>query len=438
MAKPAYLLVAALALAAGCEKNNPAYCDDPAHAGMAFCPDAMVGPQGCTGDPDCTLPSASVCDVPNMKCVACGDNGQSDKCDMATPICEAHACRICKAHSDCDSKACLPNGTCAQAGTVAYVNEDDSVDNPDCTQAAPCESIQHAIDVGKAYVKIHGKFDEPVNIKRSLTVLADPGAELTRGSNGPVLVVDGLFTVEINDLTVKRSRNDVGISTTNNATLTLNRVTVSEMNTSGISCAGKQMTINQSTIYKNMQLGVICSSGALKISSSLIGKNVGGGISVTNATLDVTNSFIVHNGADNSAVGAASLILTGTSNRFEFNTVADNRIGNTGTLSGGLFCDSTSLAAANNVIAHNYVANDAARTNANLSTNCTSLTTTTGATLDTLKFINSSNEPYDYHLMAGSSAIGAATTVSTVTTDFEGDPRPDGAKDQGADQYKAP
>jgi hypothetical protein len=438
MAKLAYLLALPLLAALGCAKNNPAYCNDPTHV-AEFCPDAMVGPQGCQSNAECTAdPKASICDVPNRKCVACDANGQSATCDSATPICEAHACRICKAHSDCDSRACLPNGTCAAATAIAYVSEADSADNPTCDQATPCETIQHAIDVGRAYVKINGKFDEGVSIRRSLTILADPGAELTRGANGPVLVVDGLFTVEINDLTVKRSRNDVGVSTVNNATLTLNHVTVSEMMGSGISCAGKQMTINQSTIYKNMQLGVICSNGALKITSSLIGKNNGGGISLTNSTLDITNTFIVHNGADNSTVGGASLNPTGTGNRFEFNTVADNRMGNTSTFSGGLFCDSATLSAANNIIAHNYVQNDTARTNANLSPGCTSASTAGGSTLDALKLVNSSNEPYDYHLQAGSSAIGAATTASLVTTDFEGDPRPDGAKDQGADQYKAP
>ena len=45
--------------------------------------------------------------------------------------------------------------------------------------------------------------------------------------------------------------------------------------------------------------------------------------------------------------------------------------------------------------------------------------------------------PYSYKLLVGSSAIDVALTASTVDIDADGDHRPQGAqKDIGADEYK--
>jgi len=465
MARLAYLLAATLAaafLASACEKNNPAYCDDPTHS-ASFCIDGMPQPIGCKSNDDCATGANKVCDLAGDKtCVQCTGTGQVAACtDPAAPTCDNRACRACKAHTDCDSLACLPNGTCAPEGTVAYVADSNSTDNTMCTKAMPCTKIQKAIDTGRAVVKLHGNLDEGVNVDRSLTVLADPATKLTRGSSGPILQFNNTITVDVNDLAIDRSQNpgDPAIQANSNTTVTLNRVTVSNAKNNGITCLGKAMSINGSTIRDNGQIGVQCNNGtlsvstttvrnsgqlgvstnncALTMSASMIRDNTGGGIQVMNATFDVINSFLVHNGATNSTVGGAALgapSLIG--NRFEFNTVADNHLKESTLISAGVVCDTLGVMLPNNIIAHNDINGDVTRGNANTIGACTYPSSAVGTPLADLKFANSTTGSYDYRLTAGSVAIGAASTLSTIAVDFEGDPRPATGKDQGADEYK--
>lgn len=62
-------------------------------------------------------------------------------------------------------------------------------------------------------------------------------------------------------------------------------------------------------------------------------------------------------------------------------------------------------------------------------------TSTIDQAVTALKFRIPDRSPYDYHIQPGSSAIGKATTPSSVTVDFDNQPRPANASDQGADQY---
>jgi hypothetical protein len=56
------------------------------------------------------------------------------------------------------------------------------------------------------------------------------------------------------------------------------------------------------------------------------------------------------------------------------------------------------------------------------------------ANIAPLMFVSPDAEPFDYHLQAGSMAIDAAT-ITTVTHDFDGDPRPSNEADVGADEF---
>ncbi|MGN6111125.1 MAG: hypothetical protein ACTHU0_38865, partial [Kofleriaceae bacterium] len=104
------LLVLAATLAAGCNKDNPYYCEgDPDH-------NCTLGDGGTDAPEKCTRSSAEcVCLTPPGVCVQCTAD-EKDACTGATPACgDDNRCRECVEDSECDSHVCLADGTCAEA-----------------------------------------------------------------------------------------------------------------------------------------------------------------------------------------------------------------------------------------------------------------------------------------------------------------------------------
>jgi Right handed beta helix region len=428
MLNPRLLCIAAvwwlLTMAAGCQQDNSWYCDDRAYNNCVNKP----GEFPCSEKADCTGQEGKpACSEPSAEtgagiCVQCTVE-DSAACLGVTPICGAdNACRSCGKHADCSSAVCLADGSCAAETMVAYVSQ-TGTDNAQCSKSAPCSKVTKALDTNRPYVKLNGTIDDAVVVdSKNVTFLADADAKLTRTINGILLEVKGTSRLEIHDLEITGASGAAGIGISlpagNTATLSLHRVKVTANQGGGISAQGGAVTVSQSTI-----------SG-----------NVGGGISISNATFDITNNFIFRNGNSTTAtVGGASLApMASSASVFAFNTVADNQIQNSGALAGGVFCDTSGFAAANNIVVRNYVNNDATRPNANTSGICTFPTSTVAASVTGISFVRPDDNPYDYHLLAGSSAIDQATTPSPVVIDADGDARPQGAqKDIGADEYVA-
>ncbi len=463
MPRFAYLAVVfGLVASAACSKEDTKYCamnpTDEARCGMqpidARLPDAP--PQTCDGDGDCTIPGALACELDSGKCVECVAPGHDAACVGTKPVCnDRFACEACDSAADCPaSDICLPSGACAAEDQVAYVVA-GGADNPTCSKATPCSKLATGLAAvtgatPRPFLKIKGSFDEGVVIARNVTILADPGTKLTRGTNGAILTINGTSIVEISDLEVDQSNNapEPGIITAGASELTLKRVTVSENKGNGITCQGKSLTIIGSKIVDNTGVGIACSAGRVVVSSSTIAGNRLGGISATAGSFDITNNFIFENGDkdSNSNVGGVSVDpAAGTMNRFEFNTVVDNHVRENGMApTAGFFCDIDSFTAPNNIIASNDIKDIELGVNANIfSTGKCSYpsSTITGLPEDigALKFISAGASPRNYHLQVDSSAIGTATTLSTVTVDFDGDSRPqDTGVDRGADEFKTP
>lgn len=401
----------------------------------------------CVMNNDCKDPSFPACDTGVHLCVQCfGSNAV--RCGGKTPICNASdQCSACAQHSDCTtSNVCLGDGSCASDTQVAYVDA-SATDNSSCSKAMPCQKLMTALARGRSYVKLHGSFDEAVTINsQNVTLLAAPGTTLTRSMDGAILQIVGTSVVEIDDLQIigaGTAMNNPGISIPggSNVILALKRTKISGTRDNGITCAGGHINIEAGTIADNQGAGIACSGTTLAITRSTISGNQGGGISITgvNAVLDITNNFIHHNGSGGSTIGGASLLpsVGGTTpSRFEFNTIVDNQIKDSSLLSGGVFCDQAGFAAPNNLIARNSVGGDGDQANANTVGACTYPTSTVAPAVTGLNFKASESSPYDYHIQAGSSVIGKATIPSTVTVDFDNQPRTPNASDPGADQYK--
>ncbi len=410
--------VAVVIAVSGCRKN-PLHCDGHPDNECDELADAppIDTPPGCTGDPQCSG-SAAVCDLAAATCVQC-TSAEATACMGTTPTCGSDdACRACAAHADCPAAACLPDGSCGTDANVAYVDP-TGTDNALCTKAMACTKVAKALATGRPFVKFTGTTNEQVAItSQNVTLLADTGAALTRTSNGNILVVDGTSQVEIYDLTVTgASGTGVGLflPTGNTASLSMHRAQVTNNTGGGISASGGTLTVTQSTISANQ----------------------GGGISVSGAaTFDITNNFIFRNGdQDTGTFGGVDLgIATAGSNRFAFNTVADNRAAIN---SGGVICNVAALACPNNIVVRNTLAGSANAANAQTSGACTYPTSAVANDASAMAFAHGDSAPFDYHLTSSSAAVDHATTVTTVSVDVDGDARPQGsADDQGADEFK--
>jgi len=447
----AAVLVSGVGLS-GCEKKDTLFCDTHPQSAMCFVePDARIDPDApgpCENNAGCKLATAPVCDLSGGDgvCVVCTATDHQ-LCTGTTPICNTgHTCEACDSNADCPlSDLCLPTGACAAETDIAYVVA-GSPANTMCSKAMPCPQIMNGLTAvtggaPRPYVKVSGSFDEEVTIDHSVIILAAPDAQLTRTSDGAIVTVNNASVVEIDDLIITKSKSGSGLVTTGMAAVTLKRVTLSENKGNGITCAGQSMVVSGSTVTKNEQTGIDC-GGTLTVTGSMISDNQAGGIIAVGGSFEITNNFIVENGdKDDSLVGGAVLNpLSGTTNHFEFNTVVDNHVKISGLAkAGGVDCEIAGFLAPNNIIARNDVNANVNASNANFAGPCTYPTSTLATDVPMLHFVEPTANPRNYHIQAGSVAIGNATTLTTVVVDFDGQSRPTGdANDQGADELVGP
>ena len=309
-------------------KEDPAYCADRPNN---YC--------ACRTDAECTAPT-SVCEVEvTNTCVECtADNAAA--CTGARPICGAdHACHACTTHTDCASAACLEDGACAAEASVAYVAP-AGTDNDQCTQVTPCTKVAKALATLRPYLKLSGTTSESLTLSggRQVTFLADPGAKLrSSGGTSPVITVQGNGTsLTVVDLTISDAPNDpsgYGVlvpAGTGTPSLSFIRATISNNPAGGISTSG----------------------GTLMLARSVIRGNVGGGVMLANATFDITNNFFFNNGAQDSLVGALSILTTRNDvNRLELNSF--NRNQTMDTIGPAIQCVAGAFTARNNIMSGN-------------------------------------------------------------------------------------
>lgn len=420
---PVHLALAAI-LAGALSACGWLYKDDP-----SYCPgrprdNCLNGePGACASDEDCSGGTA-VCDVTGtLTCVQCTP-GRSEACTGTTPACgDDRMCRGCLTHAECPgSNACLPDGSCAEPGSVAYVESAalGGTDNASCTLAMPCTKVASALATGRSYVKLAGTIDEGVTIDNSrvVTILAEPGAKLTRMTVGTVLRVDGGSQVAIYDLEIS------GALGTN----------------AGISSAAT-LSLTRAKVLNNAGGGISVSGGALVVTQSRIAGNTGGGILVVNGTFAVVGNVFFGNGSISSLVGGLSITAPqSAANRLEFNSFNKNATADgfapaiQCTVGGGAFV------ARNNIMSDNGTFSNPEQTGGNCSHTYSiarpgsSLPGPGNLDTDPL-FVNAAMG--DLHLRPGSPALGAADPGADLTgpaaRDIDGQPRTRPA-DMGADE----
>lgn len=421
------------------DKLNPAYCE--AHPTDSDCRKAFPDAGGCTTSAQCSSPMA-VCATDKMTCVQC-TAAEHDACAGTTPVCgDDDMCRKCSAHTECPSNACLPDGSCGDDTSVAYV--DPTGTSTTCTKASPCKKVSDALKTNRPFIKLQGTTNEKVVLNSTnVMFLADPGAKLTDTTNGILLQVEGSSQVAIYDLEIggASGANTPGVSVQpgSTATLTLTRVKLAGNTGPGISVSSGMVTISQSTISGNTGPGVSTSGGMLIVSRSTVASNSGGGILTSATAFTIRNNFIYRNGNTSTAnaggIGAVGIVDPSV---LEFNTIVDN-LASGDTLSvGGVLCDHAGFSAPNNLVFRNT-----GGTSGNVQTlgicsfGNSFISAGTGPVDNTPMFAHPNSTPFDYHLTAASPSTIVEAAGPCTGLDFDGDTRPAGpACDLGADERK--
>jgi hypothetical protein len=366
-----------------------------------------------------------------MVCVACTAE-ELGACAGMTPICDVatNTCVGCAQNSDCpDSGACTPDGSCAEATDVAYVQ--GGAGGGPCTLADPCDSLEDAIGTGRDIIKF--LTGDPVEdnstttLDRDLLILADPGAVLDRTGDGAILSITS-GNVRIEDLTISGATSGgagqgVGIViNTGNPTVTLVRVIV----------------------QGNAGRGLVVDAGTLVMSRSTVINNDGGAMRISEAQFDISNSFFVKNGEDNlnTTTGGIQLVsINAGTRRFEFNTVANNERALTGVTGVECALVETEVAFKNNIVFGNIGASTTQVDGANCVwtfSNIGPIAEPGTGNTELPPLFEDVGVGNNFHILAGSPAIDAAEPAATEVDDFDGlGKRPTGAgmrRDMGADE----
>lgn len=420
---PGLVLLALLAVQPACQ--NPNYCGDHENNDCRL---SKLTEYECESNDQCSMNENKVCSLESLTCVQCTVDSK-DACSAAEPACRGNVCSLCEQHVECsDSAACLPDGSCAAKADVAYVSATGTA-NMQCSKEMPCDKISRAVGLKRRYVKVSGQIDEALDLNNeNATILADPDAKIIRRTAGPIVTIRGTSNVEIYRLAIAGTNAiaNTGLSLADSAKVTL----------SGVIISG------------NMQTGISTTGGSLVLTRSIVSENRGGGVLVgEGGGFNITNNFIIRNGTTGGTNNVGGVKLDATevgTNRFEFNTVADNHVRSAGGTVGGFYCDIDGFSVANNLFVRNAVGGDVNAANANLFVpgRCDYEPTIVGSDVAVLKFKSPNTSPYDYHLTDGSSAIGQAADASSqaneVNIDFDGEKRDASGRDLGADEYKKP
>jgi hypothetical protein len=455
-----WLVVVSMVALAACEWKQPNSHRCP---GGEHCqPDAREGDQ--CGAIKCKAPTP-VCELDTMSCVECVEDAD---CAASRPFCDARrTCVQCQAHDQClDSALCLDGGTCAAREDVAYVGGANATPNTSCTKDVPCQTLTQALTpaMPRRYIKITGAIvDGGVTIDgKRVDIYGGAGAQLSRAVKNEVLIIKGTSQVHLIDLEIVgnvadndkncielsgaaavtltrstvRTHAQAGISLAGTARLVLNGSRIHDNAKEGVkAAAGTRLELNRSSIYRNAgTAGVYAVNAAMvTIDSSVIATNIGtaGGVSIT-GPFSIRNSIIAANGNVSTTILAGGLNLSPgapANARFEFNTVADNS-----SSSGvGLTCNTVRFEVSSSILTGNKVSN------CDVSYSLMSaddMPTGTNKTGDAIFVSKTLLDPMFYRIDSLSAARDSADPAATLEVDIDGQPRDDGRKDMGADEYK--
>ncbi len=446
-------------------------------------------PEACDRADQCD--EGFVCNLDTNRCEMGPDGGvgctTNEQCPVSAPVCGAdQTCRSCALDDECASGVCnVGEGLCEPSDRVLYVSPTGTSAGA-CPSSSPCDlafartqltAVRSTIRLANGSYTLISDFTVTGGTARA-TIVGGLSAVIQRSSSGPAFSVSSGGTMTLRGFSLTR-----GVGCTN-AKLNISRVVFDAANEvrpwiAGMSCmllladselknsaaeaialllgfseaaiSGTKITnstghglrldagttsITASSVTGGMQMAIYANNTQLVVSRSEIAQNRRGGITVLGTgSYDISNNFVYRNGnqGDGEFGGLRLEATTGTSNKVRHNTIAFNECKvDPPSYAGGLYC--MNGAAANNLIYNNYAGN-ATQPNAQYVGNCD----TSGSLIDVgtanVQFVSPIATPFDYHLANISSAAIGIGITSDVTVDFDGQARPNGTPDVGADEF---
>jgi hypothetical protein len=457
------MFVLVLTAVAGCSKANPNRCcvdesdctanDIPQGS---TCSDGLVcrGNQCiaevCTTTAECD-PAAPYCAAGGLCSATCSDSSQcpgfgqdaSDKtcsngscvqcaastdCPPQQPVCDSNACRACVLDSECASNACSADGSCVDEASVIYVDATQGLDAGPCTHQAPCKSLQFAVSSATP-TRSHIVMAKGTYGTTDITTSTTSAAEIEIHGGGASVQPDSdldVATITIYDVAATVHDLDFPGNGKFNASIecgtapcTLYRVTFEHAG--GIQ-VGSNMTMHDATITDAVTLSAIelVAGSHLSLDRVVIsGGDEGIAENQSGATVNMTNLVVY-------GMSEGAIILPDTLGSISFVTVADS--GLSGTTPRAITCN-PALSVTSSIIW--TPEGTPIGGGCTLNSDIAGPTPVLGTTNQDPMFVDEAHS--DYHISASSPAKDQVDTGPA--NDFEGDPRPQGARyDIGADE----
>jgi hypothetical protein len=364
----------------------------------------------CTASLTCNAPTP-VCDTSHGTCVECVTSPDCTVPERA--ICDANVCRGCISDAECpSSNVCLGDGTCADPARVLFASTAGGATG--CTAATPCtlDAAYAMVSATQDIIKLAaGTYARDVSLTVTKDVIVTGEGATFQDTSAQTFMMFDVMGVSMSVLNV-----DFELANT----------------AAGTNAYAAECTMSGALHFDRVRLangaaGAYVNACAFTLDRSTVDGNSFYGFYLVGAQITITNSFITNNGATSQG---GMVLSTGTTGTIEHVTMS----GNTSMMSAhAITCTDPGLVIRSSIIygngtpsidpacvvGHSVVDPDYTGGANNLS-------------VDPL-FVAAGN----YHIQAGSPAVGLADPASLESVDVDGDPRPQpigSMADSGADE----